>query len=320
MDAVRITILIFFAAFIGLRAVTSLFGRGKEEIAQRMLTYTRDSSTMQKGEKDEGYKKPSGKIANAFRALTPKKILDKAEQDLMQTDILLRPEELIIIQAAAVVVPAIIALGVLENMSLAIILSAAGAITPTLYLRLAKVRRQKKFNDQLGDAVGIMSNSLRAGFSFLQTLDSLHKETTPPLSVEFGRALREMKLGTPTEEALQNMSKRVKSDDFDLIIVAVNIQRQVGGNLAEILDNIAFTIKERLRIKGEIKTLTAQGRISGIIVGVLPLVLGLFIFFTNPAHVKMLFTHPLGIIMLIAGLVSLLVGIALIRKIVNIEF
>jgi tight adherence protein B len=318
MEAVKICVIVFFTVFVALRAVTSFIGRGKEEIAQRMLTLTRDGR-INGDEKASESKKPNRRLINALRLFTPKGILDKAEEDLLQTDILLRPEELVFVQIGAVVVPSFAVFFLLGNAGLAAVLAIAGAIVPTLYIKSAKTRRHKKFNDQLGDAIGIMSNSLKAGFSFLQTLDSLHRETTPPLSVEFGRALREMKLGTPTEVALQNMTKRVHSDDFELIVTAVSIQRQVGGNLGEILDNIAFTIKERLRIKGEIKTLTAQGKISGIIVGALPILLGLVISVTNPSYMSILFRETLGMVLLGAAFVSQIIGIVLIKKIINIE-
>jgi len=129
-----------------------------------------------------------------------------------------------------------------------------------------------------------------------------------------------MKLGTPTEEALHNMTRRVKSEDFDLIVTAVSIQRQVGGNMAEILDNIAFTIKERLRIKGEVRTLTAQGRISGTVIALLPILLAGFLAVVNPSYMMVLFTNPLGLIMLGGAAVSELFGYLLIRKIVNINY
>ncbi len=318
MEAVIIGIFVFFTVFIALRAIVSFLGRGKEEIAQRMLNLTREGKINGKEKTDEN-KKPNRKLINALRLLTPKGVLDRAEHDLLQTDILLRPEELVMVQIGAVVGPSFAVFFLLGNVALAGFLAFAGAIIPTIYIRTAKTRRQKKFNDQLGEAMGIMANSLRAGFSFLQTLDSLHKETSPPLSIEFGRALREMKLGTPTELALHNMTKRVKSDDFELIVTAVGIQRQVGGNLAEILDNIAFTIKERLRIKGEVKTLTAQGKISGMIVGVLPVLLALVISVSNPDYISVLFRDTLGMLLLGSAVISQVIGVILIKRIINIE-
>jgi len=145
------------------------------------------------------------------------------------------------------------------------------------------------------------------------------REMLPPISVEFARTVKETNLGIPMEDALVSMAKRVNSKDFDLVITSVLIQRQVGGNLAEILDNIARTIRERVRIRNEIKTLTAQGRISGVIVGLLPFGLALAIYLLNPEYISLLFVHPVGKMLLAGGFVGQLIGILLIRRIVAIE-
>ena len=318
MNQLQIAVLIFLTVFIVLRGLASLLTKDKEEIAQRVATFTRDNRTQQEDKTDSGEK--GRPLLNILRILTPQKMLDKAEQELLQTDILLRPEELVFMQIGAVIFPFIFSLLIFENIGLAVLLSVLGVIAPSIFIKNAKLRRQKRFNEQLGDALSIMSNSLKAGFSFLQTLDSLQKEMGPPLSTEFNRALREMRLGTTTDEALYSMTKRVRSDDLELIVTAVNIQRQVGGNLAEILDNIAFTIKERLRIKGEVKTLTAQGRISGVIVGALPMFLAIIIFITNPSYMASLFKNPIGYFLIGGAIISELIGASLIKKIVDIEY
>jgi tight adherence protein B len=131
-------------------------------------------------------------------------------------------------------------------------------------------------------------------------------------------ALQEMNWGTPTEEALLNMAARVNSEDLELVVTAVLIQRQVGGNLAEVLDNIATTIRERVRIKGEIKTLTAQGRISGLIIGLLPILLTAVIYFLNPAYIKPLFASKTGLTMVSFAVLAQILGLGLIKKIVQI--
>lgn len=190
---------------------------------------------------------------------------------------------------------------------------------PFLLIQLKTNRRKKAFNSQLGDALILIANSLRTGYSFLQAADMVAQEMHPPISTEFSRTVKEMNLGVTMEDGLANLARRVNSDDLELVLTAVLIQRQVGGNLSEILDNIARTIRERVRIRGEIKTLTAQGRISGIIVSLLPFGLGLVIFLMNPEYVKVLFMHPLGKAMLGLALMGQLIGIFLIRRIVDIE-
>lgn len=197
---------------------------------------------------------------------------------------------------------------------------ALGYMLPVLILRAKAARRVRLFNNQLGDTLIMIANSLRTGYSFLQAVEMVSREMAPPISVEFARLLKEMSLGVTTEEALANMGERLASDDLDLVITAVLIQRQLGGNLAEVLDNIAGTIRERIKLKGEIRTLTAQGRISGLIIGVLPFALAVFIFLVNPGYMSTLFTNPIGKIMLAAALASQVIGLLLVRKIVNIEY
>jgi len=191
---------------------------------------------------------------------------------------------------------------------------------PTLFINRKKRVRINHFNYQLSSALSTMANSLRAGFSLFQAMKSLSSEMSPPLSTEFSRTLKEINLGTPTEQALQNMSARVKSEDLDLVVLAINIQRQVGGNLAEVLENIAHTIQERIRVQREIKTLTAQGRISGIIIGLLPVFLALAIFLLNPEYMGSFFAHPLGYVLTAMGLFSQFIGVMMIRKIVDIKW
>jgi len=197
--------------------------------------------------------------------------------------------------------------------------SIIGALLPFLLVRIKTEKRMKLFNRQLGDALIIIANSLRTGYSFMQAMDMVAREMKPPISSEFSRTVKEMNLGTTTEIALGNMAKRIDSEDLDLVFTAVLIQRQVGGNLSEVLDNIARTIRERVRIRGEIRTLTAQGRMSGLIVGLLPVAMGFVIYLLNPEYIRVLFSHPIGRLMLIAATVSQVIGIILIRRIVDIE-
>jgi tight adherence protein B len=143
---------------------------------------------------------------------------------------------------------------------------------------------------------------------------------TPPINVEFGRALQEMQYGVPLEQALNSMAERIKSPDLMLTISAVNIQRQTGGNLSEILEVISETIKERIKIKGDIRTLTAQGRMSGLLIGGLPIVLGGFLMVANPSYMMLLFTESMGRLFLISAIILEIIGFSLIRKIVSIKY
>ena len=190
-----------------------------------------------------------------------------------------------------------------------------------------KSGRLNAFNKQLPDTITLIANALRAGSSFLQAIELVVRESRPPISTEFGRVIREVNLGLPFEQALENMVRRVRSDDLELMATAISIQHQVGGNLAEILDSIAFTIRERVRIKGEIRTLTAQQRLSGYVVGFLPIGLAGFLFVAAPelhgADVRQparasSACRPASIILLFGGFM-MFIGFMLIRKIVDIE-
>ncbi|MCL5057063.1 MAG: type II secretion system F family protein [Actinobacteria bacterium] len=248
-----------------------------------------------------------------------KRLARMVDKNLAGADIPLKSEEYIILAAGLSVLAGLMAFLLLLNFIHGILAGLMVTVISILWLRVAKARRLSKFNSQIGDALVIMSNALRSGFSFLQAMDMVRKELPNPLSKEFGRTFQEMNLGTATEEALGNLNTRVNSDDLDLVITAVLIQRQVGGNLAEILDNIASTIRERIRIKGEIKTLTAQGKMSGFVIGLLPVVLAVVMSFISPDYMSVLFTTPFGLAMLAGAVILEIIGILLIRKIIDIK-
>ncbi len=201
-----------------------------------------------------------------------------------------------------------------------------GFMLPRYWLGRRKAGRLKAFNGQLADTITLIANALRAGSSFLQAVEMVVRETLPPISTEFGRVIREVNLGLPFDQALENMLRRVRSDDLELMVTAISIQHQVGGNLAEILDSIAFTIRERVRIKGEIRTLTAQQRMSGYVVGFLPIGLTAVLFVIAPNFMAPMFRKPPAVLGLPAGLIilgiaafSMLMGFTIIRRIVDIE-
>ena len=199
-------------------------------------------------------------------------------------------------------------------------LVAAGTTLPPFLLRSAWKKRMALFDKQLSDALAIIGNCLRAGFSFNQAIESIAAEMPDPIAKEFAKTIREIRLGFAMEKALNNMVERLKNTDLELIVSAVLIQRLVGGNLSEILDNIADTIKQRLKLKGEIKVLTATGRTSGMVVGMLPVFLMGVLMLINPGYVGMFFNSAIGIAMLAAGGVLEFIGFMVVKKIVDIKF
>lgn len=194
-----------------------------------------------------------------------------------------------------------------------------GFFLPRVYLGMRRSQRLKAFNDQLSDALNLMVNSLRAGYSTIQALEVISNEMPAPISEEFGRVVLELQLGVPFDVAMANLLRRMPSEDMELIVTAMTVQREVGGNLAEVLDAISFTIRERVRIKGEIRTLTAQGRYTGYLITALPFVLTTIIYLINPEFMGVLFTDPCGWLMIGIALVLIVVGYLVVSKIVNIE-
>ncbi len=249
-------------------------------------------------------------------------------RDLARADVKLTVAEFYLVKLAAAGVGVVAGLYIGRASTAAMFASAlVGAVLfsflPNLYVSYTAKKRLTAFNNQLGDTITMMSNALRGGYSFLQTLDMVSKEAPYPVNIEFRRVVQEVGLGRTTEDALGNLQRRVPSDDLDLLITAVNIQMEVGGNLAQILDTIGHTIRERVRIKGEINTLTAQGRISAWVITGLPVGLAIFISVVNPAYMAPIFTFgfpPQAWCCLpLASMVMIVIGFFVIMKIMDIE-
>jgi tight adherence protein B len=253
-------------------------------------------------------------------------------RDIARADLRLKPSEFLAIWAGSIVgLPLlfiVFSLGMPAlRTPLALLIAAfIGFMLPRFWLGRRKSGRLNAFNKQLPDTITLLANGLRAGSSFLQAVELVVRESRPPVSTEFSRVIREVNLGLPFEQAMENMVRRVRSDDLELMATAINIQHTVGGNLAEILDSIAFTIRERIRIKGEIRTLTAQQRLSGYVVGFLPIGLAGFLFVAAPNFMEPMFVKPpealglpLGVVILFMGGFMMFIGFMLIRRIVDIE-
>ncbi|TEB10947.1 type II secretion system F family protein [Pelotomaculum propionicicum] len=321
MSITTISILTFLTVILLFLGFHQLKAGEKKLIANRMdyIFSDRMRGMLEKVKNRKNKNQNGHKVLElAGRLFTARKIAAKVDSELARADIPLKGEEFLGLILILTVGGGLIFTLITGSLMLGIIAAVLGAYLPYFTLRAAKSRRLAKFNGQIGDALVIMANSLRSGFSFLQAMDMVRKEIPDPIAKEFGTALQEMTWGTRTEEALNNMVARVCSDDLELVVTAVLIQRQVGGNLAEVLDNIANTIRERIRIKGEIRTLTAQGRISGLIIGLLPIVLTIIIYILNPGYIKLLFSSKAGIIMICYAIMSQIVGLMIIKKIVQI--
>lgn len=315
-----VLVLTFTATILFVMGVCGLLAGNHTLIAERLARYTSGRRPAATGpQRGDGGAFGRWLLRRGGRIFAPLKIGERLEEKLARADIPLRGEEfLFLVVLLALGVPLLL-LFLGANLRLAVAGGLLSCLFPWIYAERRRQKRLQLLNGQLADSLRVMANALRAGHSFLQAMEMVAGETAPPLAEEYGRALREMQLGTSTEAALNNLSRRVGSDDLDLVITALLIQRQVGGNLSEVLDKIAETIRERVRIKGEIRTLTAQGRLSGLIIGLLPLVLLGLLFVINPVYITTLFTDPLGIMLVGGAALSEILGMVIIRRIVDIR-
>lgn len=248
----------------------------------------------------------------------------KTATDLAQADLKMTPAEWLALRLIAII--GLAALGFVIYRGSVLFIAIAGVIgffIPGVYLGMRKGQRRTKFNNQLGDVINLWVNALRSGYSVLQALDAMARELPSPASIEFSRVVQEVRLGIPMEVALANLLRRVPSEDLDLVVTAVNVQREVGGNLAEILEVIGHTIRERVRIKGEIEVLTAQQMYGGYVIAFIPVVLLLILYAINPKYVGRMVEpnpqQPCGWAMLAVGGFMILIGFLAIRRIVKIE-
>jgi tight adherence protein B len=299
--------------------VTSM--RGGEAVVQERLGryaeagYELDEATERKQDEDAR----SALTEGLDRALQGRGFADSLSTQLARADLKFTVSEFLALQVISVVGGIAAAYVLVGGLLLPPAAGVIGFFAPRIYVRLRQRRRLNRFNDQLGDAITQMSNGLRAGYSVMQAMDSVATELPPPISQEFQRVVQEMSFGLSMEQALTNMLRRIDSEDLDLMITAINVQREVGGNLADILDVISYTIRERVRIKGEVRALTAQGRASGYVITFLPIGLGLLLTVLNRDYIMQLFQNTCGWIMVATGVILMATGGFAISKITDIE-
>ncbi len=271
-------------------------------------------------------------VAGLSRVIERQDLATRLSIDLARADLRMKPAEFLILWAltpfafaffgyiAGFIFPA------LQNIVALVVLFLLGGYAPRFYLKYRQGKRLKAFASQLPDTITLLANSLRAGSSFLQGIELVTREARPPISEEFERVVREMQLGLALQPALNNLVRRVASEDLELMVTAIQIQSQVGGNLATVLDTIAHTIRERIRIHGEIQTLTAMQRYSGYVITLLPVGLAALLFVISPSYMVAMVNKPpemlglpMGVVLFIVGLISMGFGYLLIRRIVDIK-
>ena len=318
------------AGAVLLIAVGVAMSGGSGGVASRLERYAAGIDRPEGGE--GAADRESVVTAGLSRVIERQGLATRISTDLARADLKLRPAEFV----AAWIASPFIFMGfglllsfILEGFRSPIalaVLFGVGAYFPRFYLKYRQGKRLSNFATQLPDTITLLANSLRAGSSFLQGVELVSRESQPPISEEFERVVREMNLGVALQPALNNLVRRVASEDLELMVTAINIQSQVGGNLATVLDSIAYTIRERVRIQGEIRTLTAMQRYSGYVITLLPVGLGGILMLISPSYFGRLFEPepaifglPAGVIFLIIGAISMAMGYVLIRRIVDIK-
>lgn len=327
-----IVIIIVVAVVVALLAimVMSIRGGRSDDIEERLGVYSQTSLLNLSEEflkEEEAKAKAKKKEKSALteqvdKAVGKTKWGDSARTSLARADVKLTVGEFFAMHIVAVFGVGALMFFVLSpgQPVQAIIGGAVGFFLPRLWVGNKQGKRMKLFESQLPDLLSLWVNSMRAGYSVMQALEAIAREAPSPTSDEIKRVVREVQLGIPLEKALEHMLERMPSEDLDLCFTAVNINREVGGNLSEVLETIGHTIRERIKIKGEIRVLTAQGRITGYLISFLPIALGAFLSIINPKYMGNLFNHRgCGWPMLAVGLGMIGIGMAVIQRIVDIE-
>ncbi len=236
-----------------------------------------------------------------------------------QADVNIRPHQLLLLIFGLAVGVGAFMWVVRGSLLITAVMGVLAGAAPILYLVRMRKRRLQHFLEQLPDALDLMTRALRAGHAFSSALNTVATEMPDPIAKEFRRTFEEQNLGMSLKVALDHLIERVPLLDLRLCVTAILIQRETGGNLAEILENIATVIRDRFRILGQVRVYTAQGRMTGWIIGVIPFALAFYIYLVSPDYIELLFTHPVGRAMALMALVFEGLGILMIRRIINIS-
>ncbi len=244
-------------------------------------------------EKRESEEEKGGGVVTEWlnRRVTKSSWGDRVSRELARADLKFKVAEYFALIFISTVAVGVIGYLLQPNIVSLIIGAVIGFFLPGFYVKRQQGVRLQKFNDQLGDMLNLMVNGLRAGYSTMQAMEAVSKELPVPICDEFHRVVQEMQIGISMEKALENLLRRIPSEDLDFVVTAINVQREVGGNLSEILDTISFTIRERVRIKGEIRTMTAQVRTSGIVLALIPVFLTIALWFISPEYIASFFSR-----------------------------
>jgi tight adherence protein B len=317
-------------------AVFALLGYGLYLLATRRKAHLAERLETYAGVEEEAARATDAEmqemrnVPRLMRLVLGRGYMAQLEEELARADVPMKPTEYVLLRLVLAATGLLLGRYFFGNIQSGIILFIAGFVTPAIFVRVYQNRRRAKFVRQLADALMLLTNSLRAGYGFLKGLELVAKEMSDPIAKELNRMLREVNLGATIEEGLQNLGRRVNSQDLDIVIGAYLVQKDVGGNLTEIMEKVAETIRERLRIQGDIRVLTTQGRLSGLVVGLLPCCVGLFLAMAAPDYFNVMLGPPIaghlgkydvswGVVLLGCAVCLQIIGFYAIHKIISIK-
>lgn len=262
---------------------------------------------------------PESLFGRVERTVTRQDFASRIKEDLARADLTLTVTEYLFVRVGLIILFGVVGFALQRNLLIALVLAAVGFALPIVYVRLRQGRRLAAFDGQLPDVLDHLQGSLRAGYGLLQSVEWVSRQIPNPAGLEFDRVVREVQLGRSLLDALDSMVRRIPSDDLALIVTAVKIQYEVGGSLAEILETVAHTIRERVRIQREIRVLTAQQRLSGYVLMFLPIGMAIFLLVVNPDYMMPMFEPGPFLCIPIATVIMMVIGFVAMRRIVDIE-
>ncbi len=307
------------AVALAVVAVAALASKDESGLDRMLQQYTEPG--LAQAEADQGFAQTAfvQRAVELTEEIAEKQgVLVKVEALMEQADLPLRAAEALFFYVAAAAVVALLGFPVMGPIGV-LIFGAFGFITPLAVLSFLGRRRQKTFNAQLPDMLQLLAGSLRAGYSLVQGVDAVATESDGPMGRELRRAMTEARLGRELEDALHASAERIQSKDFEWVVMAIGIQREVGGNLAELLMTVSDTMIDRERLRRDVASLTAEGKMSAIILGIMPIALGGLMAVVNPSYMEPLFSQSLGHILLGVAVVTMGIGFAWMKKCITIE-
>ena len=294
--------------------------RSRHALARRMRYYAGEMDTQEKPKEQKTLSERfKALLQDGGRLLSNIRHARGLDLKMQKAGIPLLGTEFLILLAICLSVAFAIGFFISSRFLVGLLVAIVTAMIIWIYILIRIDRRESAFTNQLGDCLTMVANAMRAGFSFLQAMDLISKEMEPPISDEFRHVMRDINLGASLERALEDMDRRVNSPDYSLVVTAVLIQQQVGGDLAHILDTISETIQDRIRMRREVKTLTAQGRMSGWVLAALPVATGLLLSTISPGYMDPLLTDRLGHMAIAAAIILEIIGFFVIQRIVDID-